>query len=63
MIVLVVYAAILLLANSEKVAIDFVFFEARTRLIWLIGLSLVLGALIGYLGPRFLQRRRERRGS
>jgi uncharacterized integral membrane protein len=60
-IVLAVYAAILLLANSEKVAIDFVFFQARTRLIWLIGLSMILGALIGYLGPRFLQRRRDRR--
>jgi uncharacterized integral membrane protein len=63
LIVLVVYAAILLIANSNKVAVDFVFFEAETRLIWLIGLSMILGALIGYLGPRFLQRRRDRRSS
>jgi uncharacterized integral membrane protein len=62
-IVLVVYAAVLLFQNSDKVAIDFVFFQTRTRLIWLIGLSMLLGGLIGYLGPRYLQRRRERRSS
>ena len=62
-IVLAVYSLILLLVNSEKVAIDFVFFEARTRLIWLILLSMALGALIGVLGPGFLRRRRERRAS
>jgi uncharacterized integral membrane protein len=61
MIVLVVYSVILLLVNSEKVAIDFVFFEARTRLIWLILLSMALGGLIAVLGPRYLRRRRERR--
>lgn len=62
-IVLVVYSVILLLVNSERVAIDFVFFEARTRLIWLILLSMALGALIALVGPGFLRRRRERRAA
>jgi uncharacterized integral membrane protein len=61
--VLVVYAVVFLILNDESVEIDFVFFSATTRKIWLILLSMALGAVIALLGPRFLRWRRERRGA
>jgi uncharacterized integral membrane protein len=60
-IVVAVYAAIFLVRNNDKVKISFVFFEANTRLIWLILLSMGLGALLMVLGPRYARYRRERR--
>lgn len=59
-VVVGVYAAIFLLRNNDKVEISFVFFEARTRLIWLILLSMGLGALLMFLGPRYTRYRRGR---
>jgi uncharacterized integral membrane protein len=60
-IVVAVYAAIFLVRNNDKVQISFVFFEANTRLIWLILLSMGLGALLMLLGPRYVSYRKTRR--
>ena len=59
-IVLAVYAVVFLLMNSERQDVSFVFFTVRTRLIWLILLSMALGALLAIVGPRWWGRRRGR---
>ena len=56
--VLAVYAVVFLLANSETQSVNFVFFTVKTRLIWLILLSMALGAALALVVPGFLRRRR-----
>ncbi|HKY25622.1 MAG TPA: hypothetical protein VJM07_10725 [Gaiella sp.] len=51
------YAVVFLLANSEKQEVSFVFFSVRTRLIWLILLSMLLGAALARFGPAWWRRR------
>ena len=51
-------AVVFLLVNSERQDVSFVFFTIRTRLIWLILLSMALGALLATFVPRWLGRRR-----
>jgi len=53
-----IYALLLIILNSKQVSVDFVFFSGQTRLIWLVLLSMVLGALIMSLVPRWRRRRR-----
>lgn len=53
----VVYAVIFLLVNSDRQDVNFVFFTVRTRQIWLILLSMALGAAIGYILPRWWRSR------
>ena len=48
-----VYAVAFLLLNSSKQEVSFVFFSVNTRLIWLILLSMALGAVLGRVGPRW----------
>jgi uncharacterized integral membrane protein len=55
------YAVIFLLVNSKRSDVNFVFFTVRTRLIWLILLSMALGAVLGWVGPRWWRSRRERK--
>ncbi|HEY7178723.1 MAG TPA: hypothetical protein VH305_06070 [Gaiella sp.] len=52
-----VYAALFLLLNSSKQEVSFVFFSVNTRLIWLILLSMALGAVLGRIGPRWWRSR------
>jgi uncharacterized integral membrane protein len=47
--------------NSEKVRVGFVFFHADVRLIWVLVITAVLGALADRLVPKVYRRRRERR--
>lgn len=54
-----VYAVIILLLNTGEVEISFLFFSANISLIFLILLSMALGALIALFGP-VLWRRRQR---
>lgn len=54
------YAFVFLLMNSEKQDVSFVFFSVRTRLIWLILLSMALGAVLARLIPHWWRRRGER---
>jgi uncharacterized integral membrane protein len=58
-VVLALYALVFLLVNSEKQDVSFVFFSVRTRLIWLILLSMALGALLARLVPHWWKRRQE----
>ena len=53
------YAVIFLLVNSERSDVNFVFFTVRTRLIWLILLSMALGAVLGWIGPRWWRSRKR----
>ncbi len=54
------YTIIFLLANSSKQQVSFVFFSVETRLIWLILLSMALGALLGRIGPRWWRGREKK---
>jgi uncharacterized integral membrane protein len=54
-----VYALLLIIRNSKTVSVNFVFLSTQTRLIWLVLLSMALGALIMSLIPRW---RRHRQG-
>jgi uncharacterized integral membrane protein len=52
-----IYAILLIIRNSNTVSVDFVFFSTHTRLIWLVLLSMALGALIMSLVPSWRRRR------
>jgi uncharacterized integral membrane protein len=54
-----IYAILLIVLNSKQVSVDFVFFSTETRDIWLVLLSMALGALIVWLFPRWRRRRRK----
>lgn len=56
---LALYAALFLLVNSDKSDVNFVFFTVRTRLIWLILLSMALGAVLASILPRWWRSRRR----
>jgi uncharacterized integral membrane protein len=58
LVALGIYAVILIFVNSQRVKLDFVFFHAQTRLIFLVVLSMALGALVMWLFPRFRRRGR-----
>jgi uncharacterized integral membrane protein len=57
------YAVVFLLVNSEKQEVSFVFFSVTTRLIWLIFLSMLLGAVLAWFGQQWLRRRNEKKSS
>jgi uncharacterized integral membrane protein len=56
------YLIAFVVGNDEETAVDFVFAEARTSLIWVILLSLLAGLIGGVLLSQ-LQRRRYARTS
>jgi len=56
-VLVALYAVVFLLVNSEKQDVSFVFFTVKTRLIWLILLSMLLGALLATVGERWWRRR------
>jgi len=56
-VLVALYALVFLLVNSEKQDVSFVFFTVKTRLIWLILLSMLLGALLATVGERWWRRR------
>jgi uncharacterized integral membrane protein len=58
-IAVAVYTVIFLLLNDERTDVSFVFFTVRTRLIWLIILSMVLGAALALVLPRWWRGRRK----
>jgi uncharacterized integral membrane protein len=57
--VAVVYAVIILLLNTDEVEISFLFFSANISLIFLILLSMALGAVIALFGPAYWRRRQR----
>ena len=60
LVLLGIYAVLLIIVNSKRVNVDFVFFHAATRVVWLVLLSMALGALIMWLIPRFRHRRPDK---
>jgi len=61
LVALAVYALLLIIFNSKSVPVDFVFVSQRTRVIFLVLLSMALGALITWLVPRMRHGRKEKR--
>ena len=53
------YALLFLVLNDKKQSVDFVFFTVNTRLIWLILLSMALGAALAIVGPRWWRSRQR----
>ena len=53
------YAVVFLVMNDEKQEVSFVFFTIRTRLIWLILLSMALGAVLANVVPRWWRSRKR----
>jgi uncharacterized integral membrane protein len=62
LVVLVAYAIAFVLENRKHVSLHFVFTTARVSLVWLVLLSLALGAAAGILLAQ-LERRRRRRSA
>ena len=58
-----IYALLLIILNSKTVPVDFVFVSERTRVIFLVLLSMALGALISWLVPRMRHSRKEKRST
>ena len=59
-VALALYAVLFLLMNSEKQEVSFVFFSVNTRLIWLILLSMLLGAALARFLPHWRRSRGEK---
>ncbi len=53
------YAVIVALLNSEEVTVDFLFFSASVRLLFLIFLCLALGFVVGFFFDRWRERRKR----
>ena len=49
---LLILLAIFIIQNSDRVRIDYVFFDRDTRLIWIMLACSVVGFIIGYLVGR-----------
>jgi uncharacterized integral membrane protein len=60
LIALVAYAIAFILENGKHVSVHFVFHTTRVSLIWVILLSLGLGAIGGILLAQLDRRRRQR---
>ena len=58
-----IYALLLIILNRKTVSVDFVVLTEKTRVIWLVLLSIALGVLIMWLVPRLRRRHRKRRRS
>ena len=61
LVVVGIYAVIFLILNSNEVKISFVFFNARTSLIFLVLLSMGMGAVLALFGPAWWRRRQRRK--
>jgi uncharacterized integral membrane protein len=61
LVVVVAVAVVFILQNRERVPIDFLFFELKSRTWTAIGVSMVLGAILGQLVPRVWKGRRAKR--
>ena len=61
LILIVGYLIAFIAGNDEETAVDFVFAEARTSLIWVILLSLLAGLISGVLLSQLQARRHARK--
>jgi len=58
-----IYAILLIILNSERVSVDFVFVSHKTRVVFLVLLSIALGALIMWFVPRRRQQNRAKQST
>ena len=63
LVALAIYALLLIILNAKTVSVDFVFFSQKTRVVFLVLLSMALGALIVWLVPRRRRSRKERQSA
>jgi len=63
LVVLVAYAIAFVLENRKHISLHFVFATARVSLVWLVLLSLAIGATSGILLAQLERRRRRRRAT
>lgn len=64
LVVVVVAAVAFVIENSQPVKVKFWFVTAHPRLIWVVLVCLIAGALFGFLlGRERRRRRRQRRGT
>jgi uncharacterized integral membrane protein len=56
--VLALYAVVIAAKNSERVKVDFLFFSANTRLLFLVFLCVAIGFVGGFLFARSRARRK-----
>lgn len=54
-----VYAVLFLLLNDDRVGVSFVLFTAHTSLLFLILISMGLGAALAIFGPAWWRRRKK----
>jgi uncharacterized integral membrane protein len=59
---IVAYVIGFIVANSDHVSVNFIFFDARTSLIWVILLCLAIGLLAGVLLSQLYRRRNRLTG-
>jgi len=59
LVALGIYALLLIILNAKTVSLDFVFFSQKTRVVFLVLLSMALGALIIWLVPRMRGRKEK----
>jgi uncharacterized integral membrane protein len=57
LVLVVVLALIFIMENSERVPVSFVFFTAEISLIWVIVLSMVVGAIAAFVIKRLVRKR------
>ncbi len=53
----------LVIQNSQRVTIRFLFVTGHVRLIWVLLVALVVGAAFGFVSGRRVRRRRRRRSA
>jgi uncharacterized integral membrane protein len=61
-VVVAVLVLIFAIQNRHKVSVEFLFLDIETRMIWVIILSAIAGAIAGWLVRRSRRRRRLERG-
>ncbi len=59
LVLIVAWVIAFVVKNDDQVSVDFVLFNARTSLIWLILLPLALGFLGGVMLSQLYRRRRQ----
>jgi uncharacterized integral membrane protein len=57
LVIVVVLALVFIVENSNRVEVSFVFFTADISLIWVIVLSMVVGAIAAFVIKRLVRRR------
>lgn len=57
LVLVVILVLVFVVENSERVEVSFVFFSAKISLIWVIVLSMILGAAVGVLVKHLVRKR------